>query len=122
VRATLLTALVSLPCAGANAVPAGTQAVPMEVQDLVEAALSPHLVLPQTARWDFTFMAPYISGGNVVCGRVNYQSAMRKYVGAEPFYAIVKRGAVVVALLQDPPWVDTTGAEAERFKALCDRR
>jgi hypothetical protein len=94
----------------------------MDMQDLVEATLSPHMVLPQTAHWYFDFMAPYSEGGDVICGSVDYQSAMRKYLGPQRFYAIIKHGVVSIALLQDPPFVDTTGAEAERFKFLCDRK
>ena len=109
------------PAQGAT-LPAGTTNVPMDMQDLVEATLSPQMVLPQTARWDFAFMAPYVGGGDVVCGSVNYQSAMRTYLGPQRFFAIIQHGAVSIALLQDPPFVDTTGAEAARFKALCDRK
>jgi len=109
------------PARGAT-LPPGTKSVPLDMQDLVEATLSPQMVLPQTARWNFEFMTPYPGGGNVVCGSVNYQSAMRIYLGPQRFYAIIQHGAVSLALLQDPPFVDTTGAEAERFRVLCDRK
>jgi len=111
-----------VPVGAQEALPAGTQSVPLETQDLVEAELSPQLVLPQTALWQFDFRAPYGPGGEVVCGRVNYQSAMRKYLGPQRFYAIIKGGVVKHAQLQDPPYVDPTGAEAERFSLLCDRK
>jgi len=102
--------------------PAGTEKVPLDIRDLVEAEIAPHLVLPETAKWDFEFMAPYITGGKVVCGRVDYQSAMRRYVGPKRFYAIIKHGAVSVSQLQDPPFLDSTGAEARDFALLCDRK
>jgi hypothetical protein len=92
------------------------------MQDLIEAEISPQLVLPQTALWQFDFKAPYSEGGELVCGRVNYQSAMRKYLGPQRFYAIIKNGAVQRVQLQDPPYVDPTGAEAERFRLFCDRK
>jgi hypothetical protein len=104
------------------ALPAGTESVPIETQDLVEAAIAPQLVLPQTALWQFDFEAPYREGAQVVCGTVNYQSAMRKYLGPQRFYAIIKAGEVTLSQLQDPPYVDPTGAEAARFKLLCDRK
>jgi hypothetical protein len=102
--------------------PPGTESVPLDIRDAVEAAIAVHLVLPETARWTFEFMAPYITGGKVVCGRVDYQSAMRTYVGAKRFYAVVKHGVVTLSQLQDPPFIDTTGAEARDFALLCDRK
>jgi hypothetical protein len=105
-----------------HALPPGTQSVPLETQDLIEAEISRQLVLPQTALWQFDFKAPYGDGGELVCGSVNYQSAMRKYLGPQRFYAILKNGAVKHAQLQDPPYVDPTGAEAERFKLFCERK
>lgn len=124
-RGTLLVISLTLcgPAVARGAtLPAGTTSVPLDMQDLVEAKLSPQMVLPQMARWNFEFMAPYAGGGNLVCGSVNYQSAMRKYLGPQRFYAIIQHGAITIALLQDPPFVDTTGAEAERFRELCDRK
>ncbi len=116
-------ACAAIPLSLASAaLPAGAGSVPLETQDLVEAAISPQLVLPQTALWEFDFRVPYSEGGELVCGRVNYQSAMRKYLGPQRFYAIIQGGVVKRSQLQDPPYVDPTGAEAERFRLLCDRK
>jgi len=130
IRALLLAAGAALPLAAAAAqgarqehtVPPGTESVPLETQDLIEAEISHQLVLPQTALWQFEFRAPYSEGGEVVCGHVNYQSAMRTYLGPQRFYAIIQDGKVKRAQLQDPPYVDPTGAEAERFRLFCDRK
>jgi hypothetical protein len=102
--------------------PPGTESVPLDIRDAVKAAIAVHLVLPETAKWTFEFMSPYVTGGTVVCGRVDYQSAMRQYVGAKRFYAVVKHGVVTLSQLQDPPFIDTTGAEARDFALLCDRK
>jgi hypothetical protein len=108
--------------ARAGDLPPGTESVPLPIRDAVEAAIAVHLVLPETAKWTFEFMTPYITGGKVVCGRVDYQSAMRQYVGPKRFYAVVKHGVVTLSQLQDPPFIDTTGAEARDFALLCDRK
>ena len=108
-------ALLLLGGAGsAGALPPGTSDVPANVRDQVEAALAPNLVIPETAIWSFAFMAPYVNGGNVVCGAVDYQSAMRVYVGPKRFYAFVKRGVVTFSQLQDPPVIATSGQGASQ--------
>jgi hypothetical protein len=101
--------------------PPGTSPVPMEVQDMVEDDIAKNLPLPETADWHFDFMAPYPSGGDVVCGSVNYQSLQRKYVGAQRFYVIVYRNKISFSQLQDPPNMDTSGEEARKFHLFCDR-
>lgn len=123
-RAGFAAALALLLLGGARsagALPPGTSDVPSNVRDQVEAALAPNLVIPETAIWSFAFMAPYVNGGNVVCGAVNYQSAMRVYVGPKRFYAFVNRGVVTFSQLQDPPVIDTSGEEAKKFHLLCDK-
>jgi hypothetical protein len=98
--------------------PAGAQAVPLDMQDTVEAAIMPFLVVPQTAKWDFVYMVDRGSE-KVVCGTVNYQSSLKQYLGPKPFYARMRDGKIVRMQLQDPPWVDTSGAEARDFHYLC---
>ncbi len=120
----LLACAVILPGAvraAAAETPPGTEPVPMEVRDMVEDNISKHLVLPETAEWRFSFMAPYAGGGKVVCGQVNYQSAQRKYVGYQSFYAIIRDNAVGLSQLKDPDWFDASGQEAKKFELLCDR-
>lgn len=101
--------------------PDGAKPVPMDVRDMVEDAIGRNLPLPESADWHFDFMAPYGGGGQVVCGRVNYQSLQRKYVGMTNFYAVVKSQTVTLAVLQDPAWLDSSGQEAIKFKLLCNR-
>jgi hypothetical protein len=118
----VIAALLYLACARPvhAADPAGgADSIPLETRDLVQAAISVHLVLPQTARWEFLFMTPYAGGGKLVCGRVNFQSAERRYVGPIRFYAIVASGRVTRSQLQDPPNIDTTGGEERTFDLLC---
>jgi hypothetical protein len=93
----------------------------MDLQDGIEAQIIPKLVLPETAIWDFEFIAPYPAGGDVVCGRVDYQSASRKYEGPHRFYAVVRDKRIVTLQLEDPPSTDVSGQQAAKFKLLCDR-
>jgi hypothetical protein len=98
--------------------PPGAQPVPFDIQDAVEAAIVPILVLPQTAKWDFAFMVDH-GNQKLVCGTVNYQSSLQQYQGPKRFYALLKNGHITRAQLQDPPSVDTAGAEAYDFRVLC---
>jgi hypothetical protein len=50
---------------------------------------------------------------------VNYQSSLKRYQGPKRFYALLRDGTISRAQLQDPPYVDTSGAEAHDFHTLC---
>jgi len=98
-----------------------TDTVPMDIRDIIEDAISPKLVLPETARWDFQSIAPYPGGDKVVCGRVDYQSSARQYVGFHRFYAVMDGTRINTLQLEDPPTTDVSGQQAAKFRMLCDK-
>ncbi len=112
------------PVAGQAQAAAGVdtdEKVPMEIRDIIEDAISPKLVLPETARWDFQSISPYPGGDKVVCGRVDYQSSARQYVGYHRFYAVMDGTTISTLQLQDPPTTDVSGQQAAKFRMLCDK-
>jgi hypothetical protein len=120
----ILAMLLALAPSGlrAQTTPPGTSPVPVDVQDKVEADVSKFLSLPETAEWQFAFIAPYPGGGDVVCGSVDFQSLERKYIGKQRFFSLVRDGKVTFSQMLDPPAIDVTGNEALKFHLLCDRK
>src|SRR5580692_11311334 len=76
----------------AAAAPANSPAdnnVPVALQQRVIDHYSHLFIMPQTAIWQFDFARPFLLGGTLVCGHVNYQNSERQYVGAQPFYLVL---------------------------------
>ena len=92
--------------------------VPPGVQRLVEDAFAANFVYPETNEWTFVSIEPYY-GGNLVCGTVNYENAMRKYTGSRHFYAVVGEHAVSKTAIDLDANEDVTGAAAFTMKTLC---
>jgi hypothetical protein len=63
--------------------------VPLALQQRVIAHYSHLFIMPQTAIWEFESARPYLLGGTIVCGHVNYQNSERRYVGASAFYLVL---------------------------------
>jgi hypothetical protein len=89
-------------------------------RDLVEEALAPNLVLPQTAMWQFAALKPYVDGARLICGWVNYQSLMRRYVGIRRFYAILDEDRVTLAQIEDDQ-SDPSGRLHGKLDMLCGK-
>ena len=107
---------------GIAAPAAATDQPPNEItlheRDLIEASLDPYLILPETALWRFTAKKPYLGSTKVVCGSVNYQSSVRKYVGYHRFYALLDDGHVTLSQIEDQRQ-DTSGRLREKLDLLC---
>jgi hypothetical protein len=103
----------------AKSVPASP--VPPDVQKRVIDSFSNAFVYPDTAIWKFDGYPPFAAGGNVACGRVNYQDSTRAYIGYRGFY-VVLRGPNIDAssVLPRFPWQDPTGARTNSYHELCD--
>jgi hypothetical protein len=114
----LLAWLISLPALAATSPGAGASPVPLDIRDKVEEYFRQGFVLPQTNIWRFDSMKPYVSGDQVVCGWVNFQSAAQVFVGFHQFYAIIHQGEISLAQMSDPG-EDTTGARADKLALLC---
>ena len=94
--------------------------VPVDMQQKIIAHFSPAMVLPQTTIWHFDRMAPFVLGGVTVCGRVNYQNSTKKYLGLEPFYAVVQDGAVNDGgISSNDKLLDPEGSVAFSYKQHC---
>ena len=95
--------------------------VPPETRRLVEDHFASSLVLPATALWQFVSIRPYIGGGDIVCGKVNFQNSTRRYIGYLGFYAVVRNGKVGISgieaanAMQDP-----TGAFKFAYQSFCE--
>jgi hypothetical protein len=89
-------------------------------RDMIEDAMAPDLVLPETAIYRFDAPKPYIDGATLVCGQVNYQSASRVYTGFHNFYAVVSDGKVTLSQI-DAPEDDASGKLHAKIKLLCGR-
>ncbi len=97
---------------------AAADEVSIGVRDGIEEKLSPAFLAPQTTLWRFDSEKPYVSGKQVVCGWVNFQSAQQTYVGYHQFYAMILNGQVILAQIDDPV-SDTSGQLAATLKTLC---
>jgi hypothetical protein len=115
-RMAITAAAMTLMASTASAVQAAD--LSPHLRDVIEDAFAPNLVLPETARWRFDPVRPYLDGQKLVCGWVDYQSAMRTYVGAHRFYAILD-GAVVKQAQINDPGQDVSGNLAYKLKLLC---
>jgi hypothetical protein len=119
-RATAVLALTLLAATAAAAMPAGAQELTLHQRDLVEDAMAPKMVLPETAIWEFGPFKPYLGTTKLVCGRVNYQSAMRQYVGFHRFYALMDGEDVTLIQIQDDP-TDPSGKLRAKLDFLCGK-
>ncbi len=115
-----ITAMLGL--AAALACPARGSAEPPTVQqqDTVEDYLVPNFVLPQTSIWRFADVKPYVGGQTLICGKVNFQSAMRRYQGFHRFYAVLTNGRVTLAQIDNPD-EDVSGRLGEKLDLLCGK-
>jgi hypothetical protein len=94
--------------------------VPSKTQRLLEAFFAPQLPLPDTAIWRFELIKPYMGGGDIVCGAVNFQRSTRVYIGFLGFYAVVRHGKVGINGLQaEHAQQDPTGAFKFAYETLC---
>jgi len=96
------------------------EALSQHLRDLIEDYLAPTLVLPETAEWSYDPVKPFVGGQTLVCGWVNYQSSVRKYVGMHRFYAILQGNTVNDAEIYDPA-EDNAGNIAKKFVTICGR-
>ena len=92
----------------------------MQQQDTIEDYLVPNFVLPQTSIWRFADVKPYIGGQTLVCGKVNFQSAMRRYQGFHRFYAVLDQGRVTLAQIENHD-EDTSGRLTEKLDLICGK-
>ncbi len=115
--------LVSAACLPAGAVAAASpqQPVSFEVQDKVIAVIGRQLITPETARWVFDFIRPDPGGGQIVCGKVDYENSAKVFQGPHRFFAAYNRGKVgSVAVESSDPTRDRS-LDVD-FAALCDRK
>jgi hypothetical protein len=92
-----------------------------KLQEAVIDHFSPELVLPRTAIWHFSSATPYLLGGTLVCGNVNYQNSVKKYVGRLPFYLVVLKNGTTGdgGLLPEDPLLDPTDTARSTYVRLC---
>ena len=119
-----LAALVAGTCARMHAAAATTDSPANEVslheRDLIEESLAHYLVLPGTALWRFAGKKPYLGSTQLVCGSVNYQSSVRKYVGYHRFYALLDGGHVTLSQIEDR-FEDPSGRLGDKLDYLCGK-
>jgi hypothetical protein len=118
-RLTLLIALAWAAAGPALAAEAADSPVPDAVQRRVEDRFADRFVYPDTSTWVFNSIEPYPGGSKIVCGTVDYQNAMRKYVGAKHFYAILDDSSVSSIGIDEDENEDRTGEAAFKMKTLC---
>jgi hypothetical protein len=121
-RATRQVAWPALLLLAAGQAAAAAQAdaqVPDAIQRRIEDRFADRFVYPDTTDWVFTSMEPYPGGSKVVCGTVNYQNAMRRYVGAKHFYAILDDTSIPTIGIDMDENEDRTGEGAFKMKTLC---
>jgi len=87
--------------------PALAAPVTLADQQVVIEHFRSTFVLPQFTQWRFDKAGPYRLGGTLICGGVNFQNSVRRYVGEQPFYAVVRdgkftEGGIVGNAVQDP--------------------
>jgi hypothetical protein len=123
-------ALASVAClaclngARGQAVPKGrVENVPDDIRQAVIAEMQRTFVYPQLVIWKFDYMQPYPTEGIAVCGRVNFPSSTRHYVGEQQFFAHLTNGEVIgsgiVAHRQNE---DPVFASAAGYKIACGPR
>ena len=94
--------------------------VSLHERDLIEESLAHYLVLPGTALWRFSGKKPYLGSTQLVCGSVNYQSSVRKYVGYHRFYALLDDGRVTLSQIEDR-FEDPSGRLGDKLDFLCGK-
>jgi hypothetical protein len=95
--------------------------VPADIQQRVIAHFSDAFVLPDTAIWKFDGYPPFPEGGNVACGRVNYQDSTKAYIGYRGFFAVIRGPNIDAAnILPRFSRQDPTGAATATYHQLCD--
>ena len=115
-----LKALLAAGLAALMAGPVRAEELTAHERDLVQEWLAPNMVLPNMALWQFGPFKPYVGSARLVCGTVNFQSAMRRYVGSHRFYAILDDGRVTLAQIQDDQQ-DTSGRLHKKLDFLCGK-
>lgn len=113
-RLTPLLVLAAAPAASGWAAP-----VPKALQQPVIDHFRGVFVLPDLVIWQFDQAKPYPLGGMTVCGHVNILNSTRRYMGLQPFYAVVRDGAWVEGDIVGNKVQDPTGAVAASYKTLC---
>jgi hypothetical protein len=109
--------LFTMVCATAAA-----NEVSIPVQRLVKARFAVNMPLPDTALWRFDGVKPYAGGGDIVCGKVNFQNSTRVYMGMMGFYAVIRSGKVGLAGIEATNAMeDPTGAFSFAYHNLCDQ-
>jgi len=93
--------------------------VPDAIQRRIEERFADRFVYPDTTDWVFKSIEPYPGSSKIVCGMVNYQNAMRKYVGAKHFYAILDDNSISAIGIDEDENEDRTGEGAFKMKTLC---
>lgn len=97
------------------------QPVSVEVQDKVIAVIGRQLVKPETARWVFDFIRPDPGGGQIICGKVDYQDSTKKFLGAHRFFVTYSGGKVRQMALESTDPTRNRSLDTD-FAALCDRK
>jgi hypothetical protein len=92
---------------------------PVGLERIVKDHFRHVLVHPEDARWDFTTIAHYRFGGEIVCGTVDFKNSAQKYIGAHVFYAIIQNGAYHEGGLVGDTFEDPTGSFAFTAKIAC---
>ncbi len=110
-----------LPAAHGQSIPKGrVDVVPDDIRQEVIAQMQRTFVYPQLVIWKFDFMQPYPTDGMAVCGRVNFPSSTRRYIGEQAFFAHLRNGKVaesgIVAQRQNE---DPVLANAAAYKIAC---
>ena len=119
-----LAALIALALADSPRPAAATDQSDTEVslheRDLIEDSLAKYLVMPETALWRFTPKKPYLGSTKLVCGTVDYQTSLHKYVGYHRFYALLDDGRVTLSQIEDK-FEDPSGRLADKLDFLCGK-
>ena len=119
----VVSTILALACSGilaCGATQAATDEPTLPQRDAVEEWLSGNMVLPETALWKFEPVKPYLGSGKLLCGAVNYQSLMRRYVGYHRFYAIMYDDRVTLAQIENPG-EDPSGRLHAKLELLCGK-
>jgi hypothetical protein len=118
-RLVLLTALLWAAAGPALAAADADNPVPDAIQRRIEDNFAGRFVYPETTEWVFKSIEPYPGSSKIVCGTVNYQNAMRKYVGIKHFYAILDDSSISGVGIDEDESEDRTGEAAFKMKTLC---